>query len=252
MLLKNNFDTIEWIWLGLSVPVFVILQFIAAPFGRHIKRNFGPTINNKFAWVVMESVSFVTMAYFFMTGTGPKPLVSWLIVFLWLGHYFNRSFVYALRQKNSQEQMPVLIFLMAIGFNLMNAGLNGYYLGYLATYTNSWFLQVNFWVGLVLFVGGMFVNIKSDNMLLSLRKPGESGYKIPQGFLFKYVSCPNHLGEIVEWIGFAVLTLNPASLSFAVWTFANVAPRSIAHHKWYKTKFENYPSDRRALIPFVW
>jgi 3-oxo-5-alpha-steroid 4-dehydrogenase 1 len=25
----------------------------------------------------------------------------------------------------------------------------------------------------------------------------------------------------------------------------------LAHHRWYREKFEDYPSGRRALIPFV-
>lgn len=252
MMTPSDFKLIAWGWIALAVIVFIVLHFIIAPFGRHFKGGFGPTINNKFAWVVMESVSFVTMAWFFMIGSAEKPAVSWLIVFLWLGHYFNRSFIYALRQKGSDKQMPVAIFFSAIFFNLINAGLNGYYLGFLSTYTNNLFATWHFWLGLVLFLSGMIINIKSDNILLSLRRPGETEYKIPRGFLFNYVSCPNHLGEIVEWIGFAILTFNWASLSFAIWTFANVAPRSIAHHKWYKQKFDNYPSERKALIPFVW
>ena len=34
---------------------------------------------------------------------------------------------------------------------------------------------------MVLFVFGMVVNIHSDHILRNLRKPGETGYKIPQG-----------------------------------------------------------------------
>jgi steroid 5-alpha reductase family enzyme len=95
----------------------------------------------------------------------------------------------------------------------------------------------------------MVINDKSDAMLLSLRKPEEKGYKIPHGFLFKYISCPNHFGEILEWLGFAILSWNIASLSFAIWTFANLAPRAIAHHRWYKEHFPNYPRKRKAVLP---
>ncbi len=35
--------------------------------------------------------------------------------------------------------------------------------------------------GTLLFVAGMVVNIHSDHILRNLRKPGETGYKIPQG-----------------------------------------------------------------------
>jgi hypothetical protein len=62
------------------------------------------------------------------------------------------------------------------------------------------------------------------------------------------VSCPNYLGEVVEWIGFAIAagTLWPAS--FAAWTIANLVPRAFAHHRWYRETFEDYPKGRRAIL----
>ena len=146
--------------------------------------------------------------------------------------------------------MPIAIMFSAITFNSMNGFLNGYFIGNFGDmYTNSWFFTAQFIIGLILFIGGMIINDKSDAILLSLRKPGEKGYKIPHGFLFKYISCPNHFGEIIEWFGFAILSWNMASFSFAVWTFANLAPRSAAHHKWYKENFPDYPKNRKAVLP---
>ena len=43
------------------------------------------------------------------------------------------------------------------------------------------------------------------------------------------ISCPNFFGEIIEWLGFAVMTLNPGSISFLIWTVCNLVPRSKAH-----------------------
>ena len=65
------------------------------------------------------------------------------------------------------------------------------------------------------------------------------------------MSCPNYLGEIVEWIGWAILTWSLAGASFAVWTAANLAPRALSNHRWYREQFTDYPPARRALIPFV-
>ena len=39
------------------------------------------------------------------------------------------------------------------------------------------------------------------------------------------------------------------ALSFAVWTAANLIPRAVSHHAWYRRTFPDYPSDRRAVIP---
>ena len=84
-----------------------------------------------------------------------------------------------------------------------------------------------------------------------LRAPGESGYKIPSGGLFRFVSCPNYLGEILEWSGFALATWSVAGLSFAAFTLANLLPRALSNHRWYQKTFPEYPEDRRALVPFL-
>ena len=98
---------------------------------------------------------------------------------------------------------------------------------------------------------GAGINIHSDQILLSLRKPGETGYKIPKGGMFKWISCPNLFGEILEWSGFAILCWNLPALGFAVWTAANLIPRALSHHKWYLEKFSDYPKERKAVIPGI-
>jgi steroid 5-alpha reductase family enzyme len=148
--------------------------------------------------------------------------------------------------------MPLVIVFSAIFFNLINASLNGYYLGYLSKgYPADWLLDPRFIIGIIIFILGFFTNQISDQILLNLRKGGKTGYYIPTGWLYKYVSCPNFLGEIMEWTGFAIMAWNLPALSFALWTAANLIPRALAHHKWYKQTFPDYPKSRKAVIPFV-
>jgi hypothetical protein len=89
-------------------------------------------------------------------------------------------------------------------------------------------------------------------MLIALRKPGETGYRIPNGWLFDRITSPNYFGEIVEWFGYALATWSPAGLAFALFTAANIGPRAFANRRWYRATFPEYPADRKALIPFVW
>ncbi len=246
----STFKFIALGWILLAILTFILLQFVVAPFGRHTRNDWGATISNNLGWMIMESVSLISFLFFFLNGSLDKTITMWVLAALWSAHYINRSFIYPFRQKDKKKKMPMLIMFFAIIFNSMNGFLNGYFIGNFGDqYSNSWLLSIPFTIGLLLYIGGMFINDKSDAILLSLRKPGEKDYKIPQGFLFKYISCPNHFGEIIEWTGFAILSWNIASLSFAIWTFANLAPRSIAHHKWYKEKFADYPKNRKAVIP---
>ena len=98
---------------------------------------------------------------------------------------------------------------------------------------------------------GLGTNLRADEILLRLRRPGESGYKVPTGGFYRFVSCPNYLGEIVEWLGWALATWSLPGLAFALYPIANLAPPALAHHHWYHDTFPEYPRGRKTLIPFV-
>lgn len=250
---EQRLYTICWIWIGIAIAVHVTMFFITAPFGRHTTDKWGVTINNKLGWVIMESPSLLIMLYFLLNGKFSFSNYSWVLFVLWILHYANRSFIYPIRIKSTPKKMPVLIVINAIVFNFMNAGINGYYLGELSNtnYDSHWLISWNFIIGLVLFLSGAFINNKADTILINLRAPGESGYKIPKGFLFDYISSPNLFGEIIEWGGFALMAWNLPALTFLIWTFANLVPRAKNHHDWYLRNFEDYPKDRKIIFPFL-
>jgi steroid 5-alpha reductase family enzyme len=170
-----------------------------------------------------------------------------VFIVLWITHYFNRTVIYPLRIKTKGKKIPIAIVASAFFFNMVNGILNGYFLTLLQFESIS---ELYLILGFIIFIIGFYINISSDNLLIKLRT-NQKGYVIPNGKLFNYVSCPNFFGEIIEWLGFAIMTLNPGSLSFLIWTICNLIPRSKAHHKWYKENFENYPKKRKAVIPYL-
>lgn len=248
-----TFNTILYIWIALAVILFPIqFWWVTAPYGRHTNKKWGWLMDNRWGWFLMEIISPLCFSFFFLNGPNEKSWPMWVFFSLWLLHYINRSIIYPFRTKTTGKKIPVLIVLFAIIFNSMNGWSNGYYLGTVGpVYSFDWFFSLPFIFGFSLFIVGAFININSDNYLLQLRKPGSQKYVIPQGGLFKYISCPNHFGEILEWVGFAILSWNIAAVGFAVWTAANLIPRAMSHHKWYLQYFEDYPKNRKAVIPFL-
>lgn len=238
------------LWGLTGVGSFILLQFVAAPYGRHIKKGWGPEISNKLGWIFMEIPSFAIILYFFLTSN--QSAYAAMLSIIWLVHYFNRTFVYPFRIRTKGKKMPLLIIIFAVFFNLVNASTNGYYLAQLEEYTAISFTTWNFYLGAFLFLFGFISNQISDHILINLRKPGETGYKIPQGYLFKYISCPNHFTELLQWGGFALMAWNIPAACFLIWTAANLIPRAIRHHKWYQEHFNEYPKNRKALIPKLW
>lgn len=252
MLETQDYNYLVIIWTALGLAVLPLLFFIKAPYGRHIRKEWKPMINNRLGWFLMELPSVVFFAYFFLSGKSDKSFVLWIIFTLWELHYINRVFVFPFKLKTKGKKMPLLIALFALCFNFMNGFINGYFFGNLALmYDITWLYDPRFIVGIILFLTGIMINWQSDEILFGLRKPGETGYRIPYGKMYKYISCPNYFGEIVEWTGFAILTWCLPSFSFLVWTIVNLLPRALSNHKWYKEQFPDYPGERKAFLPFV-
>ena len=248
--------TIQYIaivWIAIAVILFPILLRTTAPYGRHSKMNWGPMIGNKLGWILMEIPSLIIFVLLVLLG--PKQLSSpvWILFSLWTIHYFNRSVIFPLRTRTKGKKMPVIIMFSAVFFNLINASINGYWFGFVAPeYPENWMTDPRFIIGGIIFITGFIINQAADKKLIGLRKGGQKGYFIPRGGLFNYISCPNFFGEIVEWSGFALMAWNLPALSFAVWTAANLIPRALDHHRWYKSYFkEEYPKSRKAVIPFM-
>ena len=198
----------------------------------------------------MELASPLVFAFFFFYRNSHISAVEILFLCFWLLHYLNRAVVYPLRLSGGSKAMPVSVVVLAILFNSGNGFLNGEYLSR-AFYPVSWLTDPRFITGLLLFCTGLAVNLHSDGILRRLRTQGDQGYRIPRGGLFRYVSCANYLGEIVEWSGWACMTWSWAGLSFAFWTACNLVPRALSHHRWYRETFSDYPARRRAIIPFL-
>lgn len=238
--------------IGVGAIVFTSLFFITAPYGRHARAGWGPMLSNRLCWIIMESPAAIAFFVVYVMGAHAREPAPLALCSLWLLHYCHRSFVFPFRLKSAQKPMPLTVAAMAIVFNIINAYLNARWISQLGNYPTSWLADPRFIAGAVAFFAGMVINIQSDNILFALRKPGESGYKIPIGGAYRFVSAPNYLGELIEWGAWAVATWSLAGLSFFVFTFANLVPRAIANHRWYKSTFAEYPKERRAVIPWIW
>lgn len=251
---QDWFNLVCLSWMITAVVVHLIMFRVTAPFGRHTTTTWGPVMNNRLGWFLMEFPSLAIMTWFLFTGNALDSF-AWILFACWILHYANRTLIYPLRIHQTPKPIPVMIVLSAVFFNLVNAGLNGWYLSSnpnTADYTADWLASPSFQIGIVLFFSGMIINMKADNMLIDLRKPGETGYRIPNGFLFELISSPNLFGEVIEWTGFAVMAWNLPALSFAVWTYANLVPRARNHHHWYHRNFSAYPAERKIIFPFIY
>lgn len=246
-LIETNYSIICYgIMAAGFVAVIVLLFGLDAPYGRYSNENWGMRIPGKWAWILMESAALFSFLIVYLN-LFDGGFYSVILGSMFAGHYAYRSFVFPIRMRAAKPK-PLIIMLIAIAFNIANGAVIGVAASKAANLSLDVYL-IPLLIGGAMFAFGMWLNLDSDARLRNLRMPGETGYKIPYGGGFKFVSSPNYFGELIEWAGFAIASMSLAGASFAFFTLANLGPRALSHHRWYKANFDDYPKDRKALIP---
>lgn len=240
-----------WGLIALGLVTFVYLRFFPAAYGRHgtDRRRF--CVSNRAGWIIMEFPAVFLFLAIFAMGSQATSGPAWCLAAIWMAHYAYRSLVYPFRIAYVPKRMPLEIASAGFLFQSLNAYLNARWISELNAYKWSWFSDWRFVVGSFFFFMALSLTLRSDEIVLKLKKDSPDRYQIPRGGLFRWVSSPNYLCEIVEWGAWALLTWSISGLAFFLYVIANLAPRAIAHHRWYHERFTDYPQNRKALIPGI-
>ncbi|MFT6286923.1 MAG: 3-oxo-5-alpha-steroid 4-dehydrogenase 1 [Halieaceae bacterium] len=256
----NVYDTLLIVAFVFAFLILVSSFFGTAQYGgRFGATDKGIKLGSKIGWIVMEFPGLLVFPIVFFMGKNAMQPVPLFFLCVWMCHYTNRALVTPLlmRVQPGSTSSFGLSVVFAGWFTLgMHGYFNAAYISELGTqYTNDWFFDPRFIGGLTVYGFGFCLNIVSDSILRNLRSKnpvhGEPRYKIPYGGGFRFVSCPQYLGEIISFIGFAIMTWNLGAVFVLAITFANLVPRALYTHQWFLKTFENYPKERKAIIPFV-
>ncbi|MBQ4548523.1 MAG: DUF1295 domain-containing protein [Bacteroidales bacterium] len=240
----------------IAVIVFIALYFVTAGYGVFYNKKWGPSIPNKIGWVLMESPVFIAMILLCVFSERSTNVVCLIFLILFEIHYFQRSFIFPFLIRG-KSVMPLSVILMGVVFNTLNALMQGGWIFYVSPenmYEISWLTTPQFIIGTLIFFVGMIINIHSDYIIRHLREPGDTRHYLPKKGMFKYVTSANYFGEFVEWCGFAILTWSLAGAVFALWTFANLAPRASKIYDNYKKEFGNELDTKKVkrILPFIY
>ena len=257
----SSFYNFLFIIAVIGLVIFVTLYYVDAGYGKMRSEKWGPAINNKIGWFLMEMPVFLIVLYlwaispYMVTRHAPY----WVFLLIFEFHYFQRSFIFPFILKG-KGQMPIIIMLLSVIWNLMNGYIQGFWLFHLAPkyypelYTIDWLYDPRFIIGTIIFITGWIINMHSDHVIRNLRKPGDTNHYLPKKGLYKYVTSANYLGEITEWFGFAILTWSFAGLLFWWFSCCNLVPRANSIYLKYEQEFPN-EFDRKKLkriIPFIY
>lgn len=240
---------------------FVIIAgfFGQSSYGRFSSTTLGFNLNPKFGWWLMEIPATVVFAVAYLSGPARFEPTSLVLAGIWVLHYANRGWFFplAIRQvPGKRSTFNVSVVVMGMLVTSMHGYLNGALFShdYFGRYGTQWLTDPRFLVGLAVYLAGFALLVNSEAIVRNLRDkndPGGAEYRIPYGGGFRFVTSPAYLGELIAWTGFAILTWALPGVAILLITAGNLVPRALATQRWYATKFPDYPTDRKALIPFV-
>ena len=256
----SQFNAFIKIMLVVGLFVFMTLFFVQAGYGKFQKSSIIWSffvLPNKIAWVLMECPVFIVMMIFYFNAyfNNDARHISYGTLscfYLFQLHYFQRSFIFPLLIKG-KSKMPIVIMLMGAIFNTCNGILQGNWLFNISNenYYNDLFKQSSFYLGMSVYFAGMFINIHSDHVIRTLRKPGDTKHYLPQRGMYRFVTSANYLGEIIEWTGYAILTRSLSGVLFVFWSIANLVPRAFSIYNLYLKEFGTEVLKKKRIIPFI-
>ena len=252
----ESFHDFLFILFLIGLVVFVALYFVDAGYGKMRTEKWGPAINNKVGWCLMEMPVFVVMLYLWAMSEVKFQLPYLIFFLIFQFHYFQRSFIFHLILKG-KSKMPISVMMMGMIFNTLNGFMQGEWIFYLSPedmYTAEWLATPQFIIGTLIFFAGMAINLHSDHVIRNLRKPGDTKHYLPKKGMYRYVTSANYLGEITEWLGFAILTWSWAGLSFFWFSCCNLVPRANSIYNRYRVEFADEFDEKKLkrIIPFIY
>ena len=240
--------------LVLALITIIASRMGQGGYGRHLQSTRG-TMPAKAAWLLFECPQLFAFALTYWLLADSRSPVSWLLFAIWQTHYLYRGLIYPLRRRDAGQRFPLANVAMGFVFNALNGFTNAYAVSHTPHLQSlTWLQQPVFMLGVVVAMVGWLTNFQADNILLRLRQGTESvqaRYRIPYGGAFRWVSSANYFGEIVWWLGWALMSCTAAGWVFWIFTLSNLVPRALDNHRWYLQKFKDYPKNRKAVFPFV-
>lgn len=257
-------DTYQWVLIiGF---VYVLLIFIGsffgkAPYGRFGNESGGFNLSPRVGWFLMELPATLSFVFFYFQGKNSLEIVPLFFLGVWLMHYANRGFIFPMLMrvaKGTKGSFSLMVVVAGWFVTTLHGYLNAVFISEIGThFTPDWFTSPQFLIGMAIYLTGFILNIHSDAIVRNLRSKkevaeGTKVYRIPQGGLFRFVSSPSYLTELMSFLGFAIATWSLGAVFVLLVSAANLIPRAFQVHAWYHKKFPNeYPKDRKVLIPFI-
>ncbi|KAK9471640.1 3-oxo-5-alpha-steroid 4-dehydrogenase-domain-containing protein [Dipodascopsis tothii] len=166
-------------------------------------------------------------------------------------HFIKREYESAFVHRFSNATMPLKNIFKNSGHYWLISGFNIAYWVYRPDSRPS-IPDGIYYVASALWVYAEVSNYITHINLASLRPAGTKERKIPHGYGFNWVSCPNYFFEILGWFAICIISRSLSSVIFLIVSAVTMWAWAVKKHKRYRRDFAGkYPKNRKVLFPFL-
>ncbi|KAJ3415381.1 RNA polymerase II transcription factor B 52 kDa subunit [Chytridiales sp. JEL 0842] len=182
--------------------------------------------------------------------------IQQLSLYFVLAHFLKREYETLFVHRFSNGTMPIMnLFKNNFHYWVLGGIIPAYFL-YQPGFTGGFFGGVkseNYrWFLCGLFIYAELSNFVTHVTLSNLRPKGTKVRKIPFGYGFNLVSCPNYFFECLAWFSLSLLTGSLSVWFFFVVGAVQMYVWAVKKHKRYRNEFgDQYPKTRKVMIPFL-
>jgi len=227
-----------------------------------VLKDLGPQISWKTVFIIeYAGPIFIHLAIYLLPGlfygqAVEHSLAQKVMVCMAVAHYLKREYETFFIHRFSHATMPFTnIFKNCTHYYIFGGVMLGYF-NYGPAFAKGSVFDTQMSTMWIVFSVIGFIFFELSNMcthaiLRNLRPPGTKIRRIPRGYGFNLVSCPNYLFEILSWVFFSFVSGSWASWFFVLVSSVQMYFWAVKKHSIYKKEFPNYPKNRKALIPFI-
>ncbi|OAA52443.1 3-oxo-5-alpha-steroid 4-dehydrogenase [Beauveria brongniartii RCEF 3172] len=204
-----------------------------------------------FGPILIHPAVVAARPYIFPGGDAPMSSTQWLSFGLIVAHFLKREFETAFVHKFSANTMPVSNVFKNSFFYWAVAGLlcavSIYWPRSLAAKASEPAVDA---VGTALYLFCEIGNALVHLYLSSLRSAGGTERKIPHGYGFGFVTCPNYMYEILAWVGVIIVSRDWTVALFIAIGGAQMFVWAKGKEKAYRKEFgDKYKKKRFVVLP---
>lgn len=241
-------------WTPLNIAFYLIFGIFAVSFGfldyyelaplRYSKFFAGKGVPSRLGMVSVYSLPMVVATICAWPYLPTASLIQWAVYGAIMLHFAKRTLESLFLHKYSGHMHIFTIGTVLSSYALM-AGMISWLNAQASTELGIWF-----YLGIVCFLVGEAGNFYHHVLLAKLRTK-ESGYFVPRGGWFEYATCPHYFFELLAWLGIVLLSRHLFAVLALVAMTGYLIARSIKTRQWYKSRFPEYPAERKLMIPFI-